>query len=413
MKKFLLEPEVQSKVAIKRRIRISQILNALKDVGTLSHAQLARITHFSLPMISDLTQELHRENIVIPVTPSELKVGRPPNSLTINPEAGYIIGVDVGHTNSKLVIINILQKIILERSIPTVALNDADNLLKNLKNYITDIKNESGISQDKFLGIGFAIPGLVNSQTGQSFSYLNFKGENTKSVIERIFNLPVRIENDVKAMALGEIGFGQAKNHKNVACINLGWGVGMGLILNGQIYYGKSGFAGEFGHINIVDNGELCVCGLRGCLETVASGRAIGEIARKRLANGEQSQLANAYSSPDEIDAESVVKFARKGDQFCIELLQEAGHYLGKSIGEIINLFNPELIILGGRGSEAGEFILHPIRTAALRYSLVELGLDTQILYSNLGAKSGCLGATMLFTQEIYDTSHINLGMFV
>ena len=413
MKNLVLDPKLRSKVSVKRRIRKSQILAVLKELGTLSLTQIAKATHFSLPMISDLTRELQEENFVSPVSPAKAKVGRPPNSITLNPDAGYIIGVDIGHVNSELVITNILQEIILDKSFPTIAIDDSTVLIKNLKKQVRQIKKESGIDDDKFLGIGLAIPGLVNSSTGQSYSYLNFADENTRTVLENNFELPVHIENDVKAMALGEIGFGQAKNLKNVACINLGWGIGMGLILNGEVYYGKSGFAGEFGHINVVENGALCVCGRRGCLETVASGRAIGEMARKRVGNGAKSQLAAALNSPEDIDEEIVVQYARKGDQFCIELLQEAGQYIGKSMGEIINLFNPELIILGGRGSEAGEFILHPIRTAALRYSLVELGLDASIVCSDLGAKSGCLGATMLITREIYDTSNINLGMFV
>jgi predicted NBD/HSP70 family sugar kinase len=214
-------------------------------------------------------------------------------------------------------------------------------------------------------------------------------------------------------MALGEMEFGQAKNLNDVACINLGWGIGLGLILNGNIYYGKSGFSGEFGHITISEEGALCSCGKRGCLETVASGRAIGEIARNLLKKGAESQVKSVFKSCDDVDEKSIVEFARKGDQFCIEILQKTGDYLGKSIAVLINLLNPELIILGGRGSEAGELILHPIRTAVVRHSLIEIGLDTKIVCSELGDMAGCLGATTLITKEIFETSHLELQNYV
>ncbi len=413
MKRIIIDPLKRSKVSTKRRIRKSQILRALKKQGTLSYTEIAQITQFSLPMVSNLIRELINERFVIPVAPGPLKVGRPPNALRLNPEAGYILGIDIGHTHIKAILLNLLQEVVLEENVLTENLENNDLVLTNLREIKDLVLDKAAIKNNKLLGTGIAIPGLVNASSGSSFTYLNIEHTTTREMLEDALGTIVRIENDVKAMALGELEFGQARNLNDVACINLGWGIGMGLILNGEIYYGKSGFAGEFGHITVVDNGSLCVCGKRGCLETVSSGRAIGDITRKRLQNGEESRIRSAVKALEDIDEEAVVQYARMGDQMCIEVLQKAGAYLGRSIGEIINLFNPELIILGGRGSEAGEFILHPIRTTALRHSLVQLGLDTKIVCSELGDRAGCLGASTLITREIFDIAHIDVGMYV
>jgi len=413
MKRLIINKSHESKVSAKRRIRKNLILKELRDRGTLSFTEVAKITHFSLPMVSDLTKDLEKEGFVIPVIPNQLKVGRPPNSVKINPCAGYIIGIDIGHTAINIVVVNLIQERIYERTFPSIDIKEnqllVDKMVENVNNIIKHLK----IPNDSILGIGIAIPGLVNSQKGDSYTYLNFEDETTQKVFENRFNNSIRIENDVKAMALGEIGFGKAKEIKNAACINLGWGIGMSLILNGEIYYGKSGFAGEFGHIIIEEKGPLCHCGKRGCLETVASGRAIGQIARDTLNKGIESQIKYSIDSIDNVDEETIVEYARRGDQFSIEILEKAGVYIGKTLGKLINLFNPELIILGGRGSRADEFILYPIRTAALHHSLVELGKDAKIVISDLGDMAGCLGATTLITREIFETSHINMGRYI
>jgi len=413
MRQLIINSLGRNKVSTKRRIRKNQILNVLRARGTLSYTEIARITQFSLPMVSDLTRELLDEGFVLPVTPELSKVGRPPNELKLNPDAGYILGIDVGHISTEFVLINLANDVLYTSDDPTINIQNESDIIASLVIKIKAIMKETHLSEEKLFGIGVAIPGLVNSNAGNSYTYLNTKDTTTQQILESHFKKPVRIENDVKAMALGEIGFGQAKNVTDAACINLGWGIGLALILNGTIHYGKSGFSGEFGHINIIEDGLLCSCGKRGCLETVASGRAIGEIARHLLKNGAESRIKSGLESLDEVDEKSIVEHARKGDQFCIEILQQAGNYIGRSIAVLINLLNPELIILGGKGSAARELILHPIRTAAVKYSLVELGLDAKIVCSELGDMAGCLGATTLITKEIFETSHLDLQMYV
>ncbi len=414
MKRLILKEQIGKKVFAKQRIRKNRILSALRDCDSLTYTEIANITRFSLPMVSKLVGELIGEGFVVRTDQRQSKVGRPANLVRLNPEAAYILGIDIGRTVTNMVLLNLMQERVGELSLPTVNVQNQDELIDTLDDEISQIISKAGISYDKILGIGIAVPGLVNSETGFSYTYLNFGDIPTSIIFEQRFRKPVIIENDVNAMALGELWFGKAKNVRNAACINLGWGIGMGLILNGELYRGSAGFAGEFGHMTVIENGQLCTCGKRGCLETVASGRAIGEIARKQLSEGSTSQLTEiAATSPDKIDEALIVEYAKKGDQFSIELLENAANYIGKSLAELINLLNLELIILGGRGSRGGEIILYPIHSATVRHSLADLNKNVRIRCSELGDYGGCLGAATLITKQIFDTSHIDVGKYV
>jgi len=204
MKGIIIDPKKRGKVSTKRRIRKSQILRALKQKGTLSYTEIAHITQFSLPMVSNLIQELIDERFVIPVAPGPLKVGRPPNALRLNPEAGYILGIDIGHTHIKAILLNLLQEIVVEQNILTTDIENSDLVLKNLIKIKNQVLQNAGIQNDRILGTGVAIPGLVNSGTGWSYTYLHKDELPTREFLEEALGTFVQIENDVKAMALGE-----------------------------------------------------------------------------------------------------------------------------------------------------------------------------------------------------------------
>ena len=173
------------------------------------------------------------------------------------------------------------------------------------------------------------------------------------------FGLEVLIENDAKARAFAELRFGAARSKKNVLAIHLDWGIGLGIIVNGKLYRGRDGFAGEFGHLPMVDNGILCKCGKQGCLETIASGTAIVRMAKEGLIAGRSVMLGQLVNGdPEKTEIRKVVQAAIMGDQYSISVLANVGHWLGKGMAYLIQIFNPELIILGGRMSEANQFIL-------------------------------------------------------
>ncbi len=414
MRRLLIDNAGQDRVAVKRRIRKNVILGILQKHDALSFTEISHQTKFSLPVVSDLVKELIQEGFVQPVETRPVKIGRPPEMVKINPHARYIIGIDIGRVTTNLVLIDMKREVVAELEVDTIAVRDEPKIFDAIEHEVRQLIKHAAIPDEKILGIGVAIPGLVDSKTGRSYTYLNASEKAVRDILEERLGKPVAIENDAKAMALGEKYFGAAQDVQHALVLNLGWGIGMGIILNGEIYYGSRGFSGEVGHIRVMDNGYLCECGKQGCLESVASGRAIQRIAQDRLKAGAKSKLLEMNpGNLESITVANIVEAACAGDQFSIELLEEAGKAIGEVIAYLINLFNPEKIILGGRVSNAGRFILYPIQTAAFRYSLIELQREISIEISRLGARSGALGATALISRQIFETQHLDLAAYV
>jgi predicted NBD/HSP70 family sugar kinase len=176
--------------------------------------------------------------------------------------------------------------------------------------------------------------------------------------------------------------------------LQVDWGLGLGIIINGKLYPGKSGFSGEFGHLPIADNGVLCSCGKQGCLETIASATAIARMAKEGIKKGSSSLIQELVGGDtDKIEISNVIQAANLGDQFAISLFSEAGYWLGRGIAYLIQIFNPELIIIGGRVAEASQFIQAPVQQAIQTFSNHDISNDTEIKFSELGSKAGTMGA--------------------
>ncbi len=223
-------------------------------------------------------------------------------------------------------------------------------------------------------------------------------------IFRKKFGMEVLIENDAKTRAFAELRFGAARSRRNVLAIHLDWGIGLGIIVNGKLYKGRDGFAGEFGHIPMVDNGILCKCGKQGCLETIASGTAIVRMAQEGMKAGRSSFLGQLIGEDTEkIEIWKVVQAAMMGDQYSISILANVGHWLGKGFAYLIQIFNPELIILGGRMSEANQFILPPIRQSIQNFCLPDLGNELEIKVSELGNQAGIQGVAALLLEYVLD----------
>ena len=201
-------------------------------------------------------------------------------------------------------------------------------------------------------------------------------------------------------MTLGEQFYGAARNVENAIFLNYGWGVGIGIIINGELYYGNDGYAGEFGHIKILPEGELCYCGKNGCLETLSSGRAITKKVREKLSSGSSSLLLKYVDNIENIKTPDILKAANDGDQFSIEILEEAGRYLGIGIGILINIFNPEKIIIGGTLSDVAGYLLNFVKNNAMKHSLVQLNNNINFEISKFTNNAGSLGIARLTAME-------------
>jgi predicted NBD/HSP70 family sugar kinase len=279
------------------------------------------------------------------------------------------------------------------------------NIVDFLFDYANNFIKTSKIDTDKLLGIGISMPGLVSSEEGKNFTYFltGQESESLQVALKKQFNKPVYILNDAKSACLAEFIFGQAKNKNNVLVISMDWGLGLGIIMGGKMLTGSTGFAGEFGHIPMVEDGELCHCGKRGCLETVASGHALVRKAKEGLARGETSLLRIMIKDDVELlNPELIIEAANRGDQFAINILSEIGINIGKGIAILIQIFNPELIILEGKIADAQKFITTPIQQSINTYCMIQLKERTRIVLSKLGTNSSLLGSTVAVVNNVF-----------
>ena len=277
--------------------------------------------------------------------------------------------------------------------------------MEELCRLISSFINKTRVNTEKILNISINISGRVNPESGYSFSQFNFSEQPLAEVLTEKIGYPVCIDNDTRAMTYGEYLQGCVKGEKNIIFVNISWGIGIGIIIDGKVYTGKSGFSGEFGHVNVFDNETLCHCGKKGCLETEASGSALHRILLERIRNGESSILSNRVGTKENpLTLDEIIAAVNKEDLLCIEIVEEIGQKLGKQIAGLINIFNPELVIIGGTLSLTGDYITQPIKTAVRKYSLNLVNKDSVIMTSKLKDKAGIVGACMLARSRMFES---------
>ncbi len=388
--------------ALKRYLHKKKIINILYKEGPKSNKQISNDTYLSPPTIARLLNDLINEGLVTDFGIGDSEGGRRPNLFGIKRDSRYILGIDIGRNIRRFALLNFHNEFVTELVCIPGKLNNDHETVNQIYLQSLKIIKEAGIDYNKIMGIGIVLPGLINTRTGKSYSYLNYTDKPVSQLFEEKFNLPVFTENDSNLMAMGEHAFGLAKGKENVLCLTLVAGIGMGLILNGKLYSGKSGFAGEFGHIIIEENGLLCTCGKKGCLETMASEEALVRMAKEGLEKGCTSMITNIVNNNFEnITSEVILKAAEKEDLFAIDILSEVGHYLGKGIATLIHLYNPEMIIIGGKMAKAGLYLTDSIKQTLNKRTISLIRQDTKIVTSELGEKAGVMGATSLAMHRI------------
>jgi glucokinase-like ROK family protein len=283
---------------------------------------------------------------------------------------------------------------------------DKNVMFDELFRRLDQLFDNSNLDRSKFLGIGVSIPGLINSKTGQTYVDLRINDKSLEESFEERYELPTVIDSDSRVMAIGEQAFGYAKNKKDVLCLNICDGVGLGMILNGIVYRGKSGLAGEFGHINVVKDGNLCTCGKYGCLETVASGGALIEQAQNGIKKGQESLIKELVKGDlDEIHVADIIEAVNKGDLFAIEIINKLGNFLGEALASLVHIFNPEMIIIGGKVALAGDYLINPIENNLNKYTISHIKKDTEVVNSFLQDKVKLLGSVAMVMNQVFDES--------
>ncbi|WP_314784594.1 ROK family transcriptional regulator [Capnocytophaga ochracea] len=359
-------------------------------------ADLGKELNFSVPTVTKMVGELIEDGIVMDFGKMETPGGRRPNIYGLNQSSGYFIGVDISQKRVHIGLINFKGDLIDEQMDISFEEAHPHERFERLCEIIEDFMSHTVVPKDKILSIGINISGRVNPQTGHSYSFFYFDERPITEIFEEKLGIDVSIDNDSRAMAYGEYIKGRVQAEKNIIYVNVGWGLGLGIIVNGQLYYGKSGFSGEFGHITAFENEILCHCGKKGCLETEASGSALYRKFLEKLHNGQSSLLTQQKENEDEITLNDIIDVALQEDILAIELIEEVGNTLGKHVAGLINLFNPELVIIGGTLANAGDYLILPLRSAIKKYSLNLVNKDSSIKVSKLGDKAGLLGASLL-----------------
>ena len=384
---------------IKRKIISYYLFNS-----TSTLPDLAKVLNISVPTVTKLISELTESGHIISYGKLETSEGRPPTLYGLNPDSGYFIGVDIKKFTINFALMNLVGDIVDSKMGINCILENSKKGLEDLCNQINNFIDNLSIDKNKILKIGINISGRVNSDSGFSYSLFNFEERALADVINEKIGYDVYIDNDTRAMTYGEFIKGDIKDKKNIIFINLSWGLGSGLILDGKLYTGKSGFSGEFGHFNVFDNEIICQCGKRGCLETEVSGAALHRELLRCVNEGKQSILSNQIKrNNSNITLYDIVNATNKEDLLCIELIENIGQKLGRYLAGLINLLNPELVVIGGVLAQTEDYILQPIKSSVKKYSLNIVNKDSEIVLSKLQEKAGVVGACMLARNKMFE----------
>ena len=296
----------------------------------------------------------------------------------------------------------ILQNNIIKQQFDTsFELLDRSQCLEKICANIERFIATCGIDRGKILGLGVGITGRVNPDTGRSYKYFTSSEQSLRDLLEHRIGIRVLLENDTRARCYAEYTCSKSKDDKNLLYLHLGRGVAIGIVTDGKLYYGKSGFAGEFGHIPFFDNEIICSCGKKGCLETEVSGIAIEEKIVRKIESGVNTILREKYDRQEPIHIDDIIAAAKNDDNLSIELIEEAGEKVGKAVAFLINTFNPETVIVGGNLAAAGDYIMLPLKSSTNKYSLNLVFKDTKFRLSKMTENANAWGVAMLIRNKI------------
>ena len=372
------------------------ILSLCEKGDTFSLADLARELGTSIPKMTRIVGEMEQAGILSDWGKQESATGRRPSLYGLNPGAGFFVGVEVGQKEIALAVTDFTGRMIQFQDGIAFILTGTEESVLGLCACVKKQLRKYHLDPEQVRAVGVNLTGRVNHRTGYSYSYYISEEKPIRDLLEEGFGWPVFIENDSRGMAFGEYMSGIAGDARTVLFLNVGWGLGMGMVLDGKLFSGKSGFSGEIGHFPMLDNHQICRCGKVGCLETGASGLALHRLIGEQLAKGQSSILSSTYASGREITLNDILDAVAKEDVTAIECVEEVGSTLGRAVAGLINLFNPDVVVIGGRLCVTEQYLMPPLLSAVNRLSLNLVSNDTVIKVSRLGNKAGAVGASLL-----------------
>ncbi|GAA2815489.1 ROK family transcriptional regulator [Streptomyces showdoensis] len=379
------------------RANLERVVRAVRMAGSLTQAEIARATGLSAATVSNIVREL-KDGGTVDVTPTSAG-GRRARSVSLSGDAGIVIGVDFGHTHLRVAVGNLAHQVLAEEAEPLDVDASAAEGFDRAEQLVTRLIAATGIGRDKVVGVGLGVPGPIDVSSGTlgSTSILpGWSGINPADELSARLGVPVHVDNDANLGALGELVWGSGRGVKDLAYIKVASGVGAGLVIDGRVYRGPGGTAGEIGHITLDESGPVCRCGNRGCLETFTAARYV-------------LPLLQSSHGPD-LTMERVVQLAREGDPGCRRVIADVGRHIGSGIANLCNLLNPSRVILGGDLAEAGELVLAPIRDSVSRYAIPSAARQLSLAQGALGGRAEVLGALALVLSEMGDSTLLEGG---
>lgn len=383
-------------VAYKNKALKRGIINHLDQTGNSTITELAQALNISVPKTTSLMNELIQDGLIRDHGKIDSTGGRRASMYGLVAESCYFIGVDVKHDYINIGLLDFKKNLVSFKMQVPYKLENSPASLQQLIQAIRKFIAELSIDTKNILAVCFNLSGRINTKSGYSYSYFHFNEEPLTMAIEKELGIRTFLENDSRAMAYGEFHDGIVLQERNVLFVNLDYGIGLGILIDGKVYYGKSGFGGEFGHIPVFSNEIICHCGKKGCLETEASGQALLRVFKESIQQGSSSSVMKNGKKVEDVRLADIMEAIRQEDVLSIELIAEIGEKIGRGLAVLINIFNPELVILGGTMAETGDYIRLPIRSALNKYSLSLVNNDTQVKLSKLGEKAGLIGGCLI-----------------
>lgn len=363
--------------------------------GGISRVEIARHMDLSRAAVTAIVSDLLVTRIIREAESRVVHNGRPPIVLEVNPGRGYVVGVDFGATHLSLLVADVSARILEETEVSFNIQDGPKACLGEVDKRVRELLAKAGISLNDVLAIGLGVPGPIVTEAGMVVAPPIMPGWDRfpiRDTLEKMWSLPVSVNNDAELGVLGEWASGAGRGERNLVYIKVGTGIGAGLLVDGQIYRGATGSAGEIGHLTIDENGPLCACGNQGCLEAIAGGRAIALQAQQIVLKGQRTQLASIHP-PEGITAKDVAAAARRGDLVSQQILTRAGGHIGIAIAGLVNMFNPGMVIIGGGVAQTGDILLEPMRQTVQRRSLPAATRVVRITTAMLGRRSSSMGA--------------------
>jgi len=390
-----------------KEFAVLQLIHRKKNV---SRVELVKLTGLSAGLITGITHALISKGLVTEALGRPSTAGRKPLALKVRHDAAYVVGVDLGSFYLRVVATDILGNLVYKLRTETSLSEGRERVLDKTFTAIHKVINECGIPKETIRGIGMGHSGIIDPATGVVLSFprpgqmTEWKNVPLQHMLEQEFAMPCILEDSVRAIALSERCFGLGRNLEDFVYIDVGMGIGAGIILNGNLYKGPGGGAGEFGHMTVEENGPLCCCGNNGCLEMMASCAAIIHAARGAIEQGVDSKIRELVEGDlKRISIEIIAEAAQENDSLAFRVFHEAVSHIGVALADVVNLLNPGVVVFGGPLFRAAPYLLEPLKRVIKQRALERSANQVQLSVSNLGSEGGALGAARAISERVIE----------